>query len=204
MGRVKIAFSGIGVPACKYPTQISGTEAATTANPKPGERTHRRKSPRRCRELNYVSPGGEKKRQGGNKFIKRAHTRERPYAEPDTNPKTGNQTHPRRCHARTIGAIAIYPRHSHGLMNVAPSRGANRITLKRIHLWAAPAVQRMVSPWLCRGVILGLYIFVMSSRQSLATRDLTKRHWRYGRSCAKQQQVRFLTAFEMTWMGYPP
>ena len=33
MGRVKIAFSGIGVPACKYRTQISGTEAATTAAP---------------------------------------------------------------------------------------------------------------------------------------------------------------------------
>ncbi len=56
----------------------------------------------------YPLPGNRKDR---------AHTQERPYAETNTNPKTGQ----------------IYPRHSHGLMNVAPSRGAKGITLKRIH-----------------------------------------------------------------------
>jgi hypothetical protein len=35
------------------------------------------------------------------------------------------------------------PRHSRGLISVAPSRGANMLTLKSIPIWAAPAVQHL-------------------------------------------------------------
>ena len=49
-----------------------------------------------------------------------------PMAEPNTNPKI-SAIHTRHNHGRRIAANAKNPRHSHGLMNVAPSRGAKGI-----------------------------------------------------------------------------
>jgi hypothetical protein len=108
----------VGVDPCVYPILLGD------ANP-----TH----PRCYRGLNYYTPVRGDSYMQSFSGMQWAQASAPVVMIPRTNDRQGRLSPP-------IKIPNQFPRHSRGLISVAPSRGANWIE-NLVHLWAAPAVQ---------------------------------------------------------------